>query len=264
MISLTSAQLDAWIAAFVYPMARILALTSAAPVIGSTGVPRRIRLGLGLALTLAIVPLAGTMPEVSPGSWEGLTILIEQIVIGVAMGFAMRIAFSAIDMTGELIGLQMGLGFATFFDPQHGNNSPVIAQLLGLLATLFFLALNGHLLIVSTLAQSFSALPVGAAVSGGHAAYSLASWGGQIFVSGLALALPVVAALVITNIALGILTRTAPQLNVFAVGFPITLMLGFFMLALALPYLTAPLERLLSSGMSAAMEVARQAGTVAQ
>jgi flagellar biosynthetic protein FliR len=172
----------------------------------------------------------------------------------------MRIAFTAVDMAGELIGLQMGLGFATFFDPQHGNNAPVVAHLMALLTTLFFLALNGHLLIVSTLAQSFSVIPVGGVVSGGHAALGLASWGGQIFVSGLALALPVLAALVITNVALGVLTRTAPQLNVFAVGFPITLMLGFFMLALSLPYFTAPMERLLSSGMSAAMEVARQAG----
>ena len=258
MLSLTSAQLTAYLAAFVFPMARILALVSTAPVFGNRGVPRRIRLGLGLVLTLVIAPLAGPIPDVSPSSYEGLLVLIQQIIIGTAMGLAMRVVFAAVDTAGELIGLQMGLGFATFFDPLRGNNAPVVAQLMGLLAVLFFLALNGHLLMISTLAKSFAVLPIGADLFGAHAALSLASWGGQMFAAGLTLALPVVAALLITNLALGVLTRTAPQLNVFAVGFPITLLLGFFMLALVLPYLIAPLEHLLTSGVSAGLEIARQ------
>ncbi len=256
MLSLTTAQLTAFLAAFVFPMARILALVATAPVLGNRGVPARIRLGLGLALTLVIAPLAGPIPDLSPSSFEGLLVLMQQIVIGTAMGLAMRVAFAAVDMAGELIGLQMGLGFANFFDPTQGSNAPVVAQFMGLLAILFFLALNGHLLIISTLAQSFSVLPIGADLFGAQAAYRLVTWGGQIFESGLTLALPVVAALLIANLALGVLTRTAPQLNIFAVGFPITLMLGFFMLALVLPYLTAPLERLLTSGVSMALEIA--------
>lgn len=256
MLSLTTAQLTAFLAAFVFPMARILALVATAPVLGNRGVPARIRLGIGLALTLAIAPLAGPIPDISPSSWEGLLILVQQIVIGTAMGLAMRVAFAAVDMAGELIGLQMGLGFANFFDPTQGSNAPVVAQFMGLLAILFFLALNGHLLIISTLAQSFSVLPIGADLFGAQAAYSVVTWGGRMFESGLTLALPVVAALLIANLALGVLTRTAPQLNIFAVGFPITLMLGFFMLALVLPYLTAPLEKLLTSGVSMALEIA--------
>lgn len=256
MLSLTTAQLTSFLAAFVFPMARILALVATAPVLGNRGVPARIRLGLGLALTLVIAPLAGPIPDISPSSWEGLLILVQQIVIGTAMGLAMRVAFAAVDMAGELIGLQMGLGFANFFDPTQGSNAPVVAQFMGLLAILFFLALNGHLLIISTLAQSFSVLPIGADLFGAQAAYSVVTWGGRMFESGLTLALPVVAALLIANLTLGVLTRTAPQLNIFAVGFPITLMLGFFMLALLLPYLTAPLEKLLTSGVSMALEIA--------
>lgn len=256
MLSLTTAQLTSFLAAFVFPMARILALVATAPVLGNRGVPARIRLGLGLALTLVIAPLAGPIPDISPSSWEGLLILVQQIVIGTAMGLAMRVAFAAVDMAGELIGLQMGLGFANFFDPTQGSNAPVVAQFMGLLAILFFLALNGHLLIISTLAQSFSVLPIGADLFGAQAAYSVVTWGGRMFESGLTLALPVVAALLIANLTLGVLTRTAPQLNIFAVGFPITLMLGFFMLALVLPYLTAPLEKLLTSGVSMALEIA--------
>jgi len=255
MISITSAQLTTFLAYFVFPMARILALVSTAPVFGNRGIPRRIRLGLGLALTMAIAPLAGPIPDVSPSSYEGLLVLIEQIVIGTAMGLAMRVVFAAVDAAGELIGLQMGLGFASFFDPQQGNNAPVISRFMVLLAVLFFLALNGHLLMISTLAQSFAILPIGTGLFGPHAAYSLVSWGGQLFAAGLTLALPVVAALLITNLALGVLTRAAPQLNVFAVGFPITLLLGFFMLALVLPYMTGPLEKLLTSGVAVSLEI---------
>jgi flagellar biosynthetic protein FliR len=255
VIQLTSAQLDAWLAAFFWPMARVLALVATAPVLGNNGVPRRIRLGLGLALTVAIAPLAGPFPDVSPASWQGLLILGQQVMIGVAMGFAMRIVFTAVDMAGELIGLQMGLGFATFFDHVHGVNSPVVAQLLGLIAMLFFLAINGHLLVIAALAESFQVMPVGTGLFGPQAAYGLVSWGGHIFTAGFTLALPVLAALVITNVALGVLTRTAPQLNVFAVGFPITLMLGFLMLALVLPYMTGPLEGLLTSGVQTALRI---------
>jgi flagellar biosynthetic protein FliR len=259
MLSITSAQLTALLAAFVFPMARILALVSSAPVFANRGIPRRIRLGLGLALTLVIAPLAGPIPDVSPSSFEGLQVLIQQIVIGTAMGLTMRMVFAAVDMAGELIGLQMGLGFATFFDPLRGNNAPVIAQTMSLLTVLFFLALNGHLLMISALAQSFAVLPIGAELFGAHAATSLVSWGAQMFAAGLTLALPVVAALLITNLALGVLTRTAPQLNIFAVGFPITLLLGFFVLALVLPYLSAPMEKFLVAGVSAALEILARA-----
>ncbi|MFN0040429.1 MAG: flagellar biosynthetic protein FliR [Burkholderiales bacterium] len=256
MLSISTTQLDTWIAAFLFPMARVLALVATAPILGNRGIPARIRLGVGLVLTFAIAPLAGPPPEVAPASWSGLVILVEQIAIGVTMGFTMRLAFAAVDMAGELIGLQMGLGFANFFDPQHGVSVPVVAQFMGLLATLFFLAINGHLMVIATLAESFSAIPIGTGVQGGEqVAMGAAAWGGQIFLSGLTLALPVLAALLITNVALGVLTRTAPQLNIFAVGFPITLLFGFFMLALTLPYLSGPLEKLLGSGVGAALEL---------
>ncbi len=255
MLSFTSAQLDALLAAFAFPLARVLALISTAPIFGNSGVPRRTRLLIGLAVTIVIAPLAGPVPEVSPASYEGLSILLQQIAIGTAMGMAIRVAFTAIDTAGELIGLQMGLGFATFFDPQHGNNAPVIAQLMGLVALLFFLALNGHLVMISALVHSFATMPVGADFFGPATAHNVVTWGEQMFTAGLTLALPVIAALMITNLALGVLTRTAPQLNIFAVGFPITLLLGFFMLALVLPHLTGPMEKILMSGVSAALEI---------
>ena len=253
MIQVTSAQLTALLASFAFPMARILALVSTAPVFGNRGVPRRVRLGFGLVLTVIIAPIAGPIPDISPGSYEGLFVLVQQIIIGTAMGLAMQVVFAAVDTAGELIGLQMGLGFATFFDPVRGNNAPVVAQLLSLLAVLTFLALNGHLLVISTLAHSFAALPISVSFFSATSALNLACWGSQIFAAGLTLALPVVATLLITNLALGVLTRDAPQLNIFAVGFPITLLLGFFMLALVLPNLIVPLENLLTVSISAGL-----------
>lgn len=251
MISITSAQLDAWLASLLWPLARVLGLLAIAPVLGNQAVPIRVKVALGLLITLAISPLIGPLPDVAPGSWAGLFILAQQILAGVAMGLVMRFAFAAVDMAGELTGLQMGLGFATFFDPQNATTSPVIAQFFGLLATLVFLAINGHLLIISTLAQSFSALPVSA--TGHLAGAELASWGGAIFSSGLMLALPAIAALLITNIALGILTRTAPQLNLFAVGFPVTLLAGFAMIMLMMPAFAPALDRIFGEAMAKAL-----------
>ncbi len=251
MISLTSAQLDAWIAAFVYPLARILALVAIAPPFSNAAVPMRIKLMLGLAIALVLIPALPPLPSLTPNSGAGLLILGQQILIGFAMGFAMRIVVTAIDFAGEAIGLQMGLGFATFYDPDSSAQTPVIAQFISLLGTLVLLAINGHLMILATLAHSFTILPIGSTALAAGSWLNFAHAGGIIFASGLLLALPAITALLITNIALGVLTRAAPQLNLFAVGFPLTLAGGFVMLILMLGYLATPLVQLFEHGMQA-------------
>lgn len=251
MITFTSAQLDAWMAALFYPLTRILALFAAAPVFGGAGVPANIRLLLGLAVTIGLLPALPAMPEVPPASGMGLWIIAQQILIGLAMGYAMRIVFVAMDAAGELIGLQMGLGFATFYDPLNTARTPVVAEFTGLLATLVFLALNGHLLMIATVAESFSAFPVSAQPLGAGTWLNLVEFGSRLFSGGLLLSLPVVVTLLITNLALGILNRAAPQLNLFAVGFPLTLAVGFVTLALSLSYLAGPLQQLFEEGMRA-------------
>lgn len=257
MLSVTTTQLYAWLAAFVWPLARVLALIATAPVIGSPSLPARVKIGLAAAITLLITPTLGPMPDVAPFSGAGLFILVQQIVVGVAMGLAMKVVFAAVDMAGEIAGLQMGLGFATFYDPQARASSPVLAQFVGLLATLIFLALNGHLLVLSTLAESFHAFPIGGALAPSATGWrTLAEWGATIFLAGLAMSLPVLAALLVTNVSLGILTRTAPQLNMFAVGFPITLGVGLVVLALTLPYLAPGIERLIHSGLETMLRIA--------
>jgi flagellar biosynthetic protein FliR len=251
MISLGTAQIDAWIAALIFPLARILAFVAAAPLWSTTSIPQRTRLMLGLAITLAIAPALPDMPAVAPATPAGLWILFQQMLIGIGMGFAARIVFAAFDMAGEFMGFQMGLGFATFYDPLRGSQTPVVAEFVGLIALLLFLSMNGHLLYFATLAQSFAAIPISATPLAAASWLNLAELGGQIFSAGLLLSLPVVVALMITNIALAVLTRAAPQLNIFALGFPLTLIGGFFALAISLNYLAVPIQAVFEMGLSA-------------
>jgi len=251
MISLSSAQIDAWIAAFIYPLTRILAFIAAAPLWGTAGIPRRTRLILAFAIAVALTPSLPAMPTVQPASLAGLWILLQQMLIGIGMGFAAKIVFTAFDLAGEFIGTQMGLGFATFYDPLNSSQTPVISEFISLLALLLFLAMNGHLLYLATLAQSFSAIPVSATPLAAGSWLNLAELGSKIFSAGLLLALPIVVALMITNIALAVLTRAAPQLNIFALGFPLTLIGGFIALAISLNYLATPIQAIFELGMSA-------------
>jgi flagellar biosynthetic protein FliR len=180
---------------------------------------------------------------------------MQQLVIGLAIGFSMRLVFSAVDLAGQLIGMSMGLGFASFYDPQSQGQSTAVNQFLVLLAMLIFLSLDGHLMIVTALANSFITMPIAMGTSGINP-MKVAMWGETIFSAGLLLALPAVTALLITNMALGILTRTAPQLNLFGVGFPVTLSVGFVVLALALPGMLKPIENFIEQGVNNMHQVA--------
>ncbi|MGZ3235966.1 MAG: flagellar biosynthetic protein FliR [Burkholderiaceae bacterium] len=249
MLTVTTAQMNLWIAAFIWPLTRILGLIAAAPLFGNVSVPATIKIAFGALLALMVAPNLHDFPTVDPMSMAGLLILAQQLVIGLSMGFAMRIVFAGVEMAGEVIGLTMGLGFATFFDPQSQGRSSAISQFLSLLILMLYLAANVHLMMIAALFDSFNTLPIAAGPLGAHSMQKLATWGGIIFSAGVQLSLPIVAALLITNAALGILTRAAPQLNIFGIGFPIALGAGFIMISLALPYLASPFGRLLQDGI---------------
>jgi len=257
MLSVTSAQLDAWLAVLAYPLARILGLVSMAPIFGNDGMPRRIRLMTGLAIAIGLAPALPTAPSVPLGSWDGLLIIGQQTLIGLAMGLSMRIVLAALEVMGELVSLQMGLSFATFFDPTAGGQTAVVSQFLTLTSSLIFLALNGHLLLVDALARSFEWLPITATPVHSEGWLLLARSGSVIFGSGVLMALPIVTALLITNIALGILTKAAPQLNLFAIGFPITLTVGLGMLIMTLERMAPLLQRLYDMGFETMAQVVR-------
>ena len=249
MISFTSAELSAWIGAFFFPLARVLALLAAAPPFNNAGLTTRVRLVLGLAIAMAIAPALPPMPAIDPASGLGLLILGQQMIIGLAMGFALRLVFSAIDLAGMMISTQMGLGFATAYDPQTTSQTPVVAELIGMLALLIFLSIDGHLMVISTLVQSFTFLPVRLLAISEASWLNIANAGGIIFSAGVMLSLPAVTALLITNVALGVLGRVAPQLNLIVIGFPVTILLGFVALYVGMSYLAAPLQQLFEHGL---------------
>ncbi|MFN6960928.1 MAG: flagellar biosynthetic protein FliR [Rhodocyclaceae bacterium] len=260
MIFFSSAQLDAWINAFLFPLARILALLSIAPIFGNAAQPRRVRLAIGLIISLVLAPMLPPMPDIPAGSWQGFAILAQQVVIGLLLGLSLRIAFAAVDLAGELTGMQMSLSFAVFYDPQTAGQSPVIAEFLGLIAMLIFLALDGHLLTLAALAESFRLLPVTTAPFGTGGIGTLLAWSSVMFSTGLLLALPLITALLIANLAMGVLARVAPQLNIFAVGFPVTLAAGFGMLMFSIPYFGAALEHLFDQAFRVMAQIMHAAG----
>ena len=255
MISFSGNELISMIASFIWPLTRILGLLAVAPPFGNNSVPVQTKLMLGVMLAFIVAPSIPPLTHADPLSLAGTMILMQQLVIGMAMGFMVRIVFSGIEMAGEVIGLTMGLGFATFFDPQTQGRTSAISQFLVLVATLLFLTLNVHLSLFSALIESFKTIPISTTLTMGFSFQKLAIWGEQIFIIGMRLSLPIVAALLIANIALGILTRAAPQLNLFGIGFPITIGVGFLMLSMTIPYMLLPLENAFQSGIDAILSL---------
>jgi flagellar biosynthetic protein FliR len=256
MVSFNSAQLDALLVGFFWPFMRLIALMLTAPVFAERALPQRVRIGLAVVITAILVPTLPPPPAVHPVSLAGAIIIAQQLVIGAALGFAMRIVFVAVETAGEIAGLQMGLGYATLFDPERADMIPVLGQFLGLLTILAFLALDGHLHVIQVIADTFRVLPVGGPGLAKDGLLTLARWGGEIFAAGVLLSLPLLGAMLIANVALGILTRAAPQLNLFAVGFPLTLGAGLIILAVTLPLLAPQLVKLYGHGFEMMGEVA--------
>jgi flagellar biosynthetic protein FliR len=249
MISFTSTELNSLIASFLWPLTRIIGLLSVAPLFGNVSVPVTVKIGLGVMLSLIIAPTVPALPSIDPMSLSGLLILVQQLLIGLAIGFTMRIVFACAELAGELAGLTMGLGFATFFDPQTQARSIAIRQFLSLLTIMLFLAMNIHLALLATIADSFTTMPVTDLPLSGKLFEQITAWGGKVFSAGVQIALPIVAALLITNVGLSVLARSAPQLNLFGIGFPVTLTVGFTMLAIVVPYMGTPLAKLFQDGL---------------
>lgn len=251
MLTITAADLEYALAALVYPFLRVLALMGSAPLLSHRSIPRPARVAFAFLVALLVAPTLPPAGVVSPFSAAGVLLVVQQIVVGVAIGLVMQVIFAAADVAGELIGLQMGLSFASFVDAQNSEPVPIVASFLSLTLTLVFLAVDGHLLLLAALADSFASFPIASTVPFSPLdASALARAGRDLFAIGLSLALPVVAAMLLANVALGVLTRTAPQLNLFAVGFPVTLTVGLGMLALSLPFVVPAMEQALLRGFA--------------
>ena len=249
MVEVTFAQLQGWLVAFLWPFARITAFMAASPLWGHSSVPNQAKVGLAALIAIVIAPILPAMPAIAVMSWAGIGIMIEQILIGLAMGLVMHIMFVVVQAAGDFIGLQMGLAFASFFDTASGTNIMVLSRILYMITLLMFLAMNGHLMVLETLIMSFRTLPIGIGTFNPDAFILLARYGGTIFAAGMLLALPLVGSLLTINLALGILNRSAPQLTVFNIGFPTSLIVGLILMMVLMTDISRFLQRLFTQGL---------------
>jgi flagellar biosynthetic protein FliR len=245
---ITTAELSAWIGSWLWPLFRIGAALGAVPLIGARFVPMRVRLALALALTLAIAPLLPAVPAIEPLSAEGVAVTANQLLIGVAMGFTLTLVFQTFVHGAQIVAMQMGLGFASLIDPQNGVEVPVLSQFYAVLVVLLFLGFDGHLALVEMLTDSFRSMPVAASGLGSAALWDLLNAAGAMFAGAVRVALPAIAALTLVNLAFGVMSRAAPQLNILAVGFPLTLLLGFAVVLFTLPAVVPQLSEQLAHG----------------
>jgi flagellar biosynthesis protein FliR len=245
MYSIPITQLEAWLGQLFWPFMRIGACLMVVPAFGAIFVPKRVRLLLALTLAILVAPLIASVGNISAFSVTGLQITAQQILIGVALGFALQIIFDAVAMGGQLLANSMGLSFAFNVDPMRGSSTAALGQLYALLVMLTFLALNGHITIIEMLVSSFNTLPIAVSGLGAGQLWTLVAWGAQLFSGALAVALPGITALLIVNLAFGVMSRAAPTLNLFAVGFPVSLIFGLVIVLISLPALQSSFIELL-------------------
>jgi len=231
----TEAQISQWLAEFIWPLLRIGAMLMAAPVFNTRQIPIRFRMLLAVLITLLVQPVLPAVPVVSVFSNDALMIALQQIIIGVALGLIMQMAFQALIFGGQVMAYSMGLGFANMMDPTNGVQVPVVAQFWLILAMLAFVMMNGHLVMISAIVDTFTVLPVATDGLTRVGIWEILSWASRMFAAGVLMAMPVIISLLLINIGMGVVSRAAPQLNIFAIGFPITLMMGFLLIWVTLP-----------------------------
>lgn len=247
------AQLWLWMVAMIRPGAAFIA----APVFGAPYVPVQLRLIVALAVGIPSLAAAEfQLPLDGLASIEGFLLVAGEVLAGLALGFAVQIGFSAALVAGETIGNAMGLGFAGMVDPASGQSTPAIGQLLSILATFLFLAIGGHLALAATVVESYRALPPGAAWLNSDSLMGLVMFGGVLFAAGLSIALPVGSALILVQIVMGVLARSAPALNLFAVGLPAALLAGIVLLAMAAPVMGEAIVGTIVSGLDMSRNLA--------
>ncbi len=231
---LTDAQIFTWLSHYILPLVRISAFFFAVPLIGEQLVPARVRILLSIAITLLIVPTLPMAAEINPFSMTGILAVVNQVIIGLAMGFLVQIFFQIFALAGQLIALQNGLGLSVLLDPANGIQVNSLSQFFVMMANLLYLVMNGHLVLIQKLAESFISLPVENSMLSTEHFYTLAAQGSWLFESAVLISLPAMLALLLMNLSFGVMARVAPQLNIFNMGFPLMLVFGLLIVWLGL------------------------------
>ncbi len=240
MLTFNEAQVMQWITPFIWPFVRVLALFSSMPILSHRSIPARVKIALALLVSVAAQASLPEIPVIDLHSPEAFLVLLQQIVIGVSLGFAVRLVFAAVSLAADLIGAQMGLNFAMFFDPGMGGQLTSLARFLGTMTSLFFISIHGHLMLIGAVVRSFEIFPVNSEPFAFLRTLKPHLWGSEIFMMALWIALPLTSILLLTNMVLGVISRVASSLQIFSIGFPITVGVGLFGLSLSLPSMHAP------------------------
>ncbi|MCK4840632.1 MAG: flagellar biosynthetic protein FliR [Methylococcales bacterium] len=256
-MSFTEEAILSALASFIWPFVRISSMFISIPIFSVRSLPAKIRVMVSFLITLIVIPVIPDPPNIAVFSYQGFLVTIQQIVIGVSTGFVLQMVFSVMLVGGQSIAYSMGLGFASMVDPVTGIQVPVIAQVFVVSSSLMFLGVNGHLLLIEMLTESFKTLPVASIGFGLDELWSIIIWSSQIFVAGVLLALPVMAALLFVNISFGVAARAAPQLQIFGVGFPITIMLGMVLVWITLSNTLEVFSNVLTDGFSLISQLLR-------
>jgi len=242
----SSAEITAFIGAYIWPFIRISAMMMTAPIFSAQSIPVRYRVSIAFVITLLVVPILPPLPLVDFISGEALLIAIHQVIIGAIMGFALQLAFNLFVMSGHILAMQAGLGFSMMNSPQDGVQVTVVGQLYLMLATFLYLALDGHLILIREVIYSFNLLPIGGSGISTTGYWMLVSWGSQMFQSSVMIVLPAMTALLMVNVSFGVMSKASPQLNPFSVGFLITIVFAFVIIYITLPSMLPHFERIMT------------------
>jgi flagellar biosynthetic protein FliR len=249
VLTVSEAQLMAWLSPLLWPFLRVLAVFTSAPVFSMRAFPLRTKIGLAFLVAVCAQAALPPQPVIALDSGAAAGAVLQQVGIGLMIGFAVRLVFVAIELAGEVVGLQMGLNYASFFDPASNSQSSAVARFYGNITMLLFVVANGHLMVLMATLQSFQSFPVDGSFLQAVQQMQLHRLGSGIFASALWIALPLVALLMFVNLTMGVISRVAPQMNIYAVGFPVTITVGLLGITATLPMLEQPMLTLLQQAM---------------
>ena len=250
MFTFSEAQLVAWVSPILWPFLRVLAVFTAAPVFSSRGFPVRARIALAFFIAWSAQASLQGQPVISINDPQAIGTVVQQVGVGLSIGFMVRLVFAAVELAGEVVGFQMGLNFAAFFDPSSNAQSSAVARFFGQMTSLLFVVMNGHLMVLGAVIRSFEVFPADQNFLQALSKMKLHEFGAELFASGLWIALPMIGMLMFVNLGLGIISRVAPQMNIYAIGFPVTLSVGLVGIAATLPMLDQPFMALMERAIS--------------
>lgn len=240
--------LTSLVTSYMFTLIRISSLFVSAPFYSSKTLPVRIKIILAILLTIIITPLTTQSSLPNPNSISGLLLIVQQILIGVTIGLIFQFIFHIIIVAGQIIAMQSGLGFASFVDPSNQEALPIISEFYLIVTLLVFLSSNGHIFLITLIYKSFTLIPLSETTQLNFSYFEIVRYFGDIFAGALSVAIPAIVAMLIVNITLAIMTKAAPQLNIFTIGFPLMLLIGLFIMYINFSDVVSQTNEILSSG----------------